>query len=283
MKKIILMFLALITLSGCSLFKDDLEDATIYTTTYPIEFLMETLYGEYGQIESIYPADADVYSYELTEKQINEYSKSDLFIYNGLSNEKNIAKNLINKNNSLLIIDVSYGLTYTYGLEELWLSPNNYLMLAKNIKDNLNQYLKSRTIIDAINEKYNTFAETISLMDADLRTIGKEAKEKGHNTLVVTDDVFNFLTNYGFNIISLDDDTINDGVINTVENGYKNKTYEGIIVSDGQKSEAVSKIISDHSVKEINIDTMTNKPAEDNYIVIMQRFIDDIRNLVLAD
>ena len=31
-------------------------------------------------------------------KKINEFSKSNLFIYNGLSNEKQIAATLINKN-----------------------------------------------------------------------------------------------------------------------------------------------------------------------------------------
>ena len=48
---------------------------------------------------------------------------------------KTIAKNLINKNKNLLIIDVSNGLSYKNGVKELWMSPNNYLMLAKNIKD----------------------------------------------------------------------------------------------------------------------------------------------------
>ena len=42
---------------------------------------------------------------------------------------------LINKNKNMLIIDVSYGLNYDYGIEELWLSPNNFLMLGKNIKE----------------------------------------------------------------------------------------------------------------------------------------------------
>ena len=52
-------------------------------------------------------------------------------------------------------IDVSYGLNYTHGMEELWMSPNNYLMLAKNIKDNLIEYLKSKYIIqESFSVKY---------------------------------------------------------------------------------------------------------------------------------
>lgn len=68
--------------------KDNLENATIYTTIYPIKYLTEFMYKDYGTIESIYPSGADVYNYELTDKQIKKYAKSDLFIYNGLSNEK---------------------------------------------------------------------------------------------------------------------------------------------------------------------------------------------------
>ncbi len=283
MKKLILLIISAFLISGCSLFKDDLEGAKIYTTTYPLEYLITTLYGDYATIESIYPADSDVYTYELTAKQIKEYAAGDLFIYNGLSNEKNIAKNLINKNNQLLIMDVSYGLSYSYDLEELWLSPNNYLMLAKNIRDNLNEALKNRSIIDDINQKYAEFAEVISLMDADLRTIGKEAKEKGHNTLIVTDDVYNFLTNYGFNVISLDKDTVNESIIANVENGYKNGTYQGIIVSDNNKSETVEKLINDYKVEVITTSKMLNKVESDTYLTIMQRFIDDLRNLVLSD
>ena len=41
----------------------------------------------------------------------------------------------------MLIIDATYGLNYNNNLTELWLAPNNFLMLAKNIKTSLNEYL----------------------------------------------------------------------------------------------------------------------------------------------
>ena len=200
-KKGFLLVLAIFLTTGCSLTKDSLEDATIYTTVYPIGYLTEFLYSDYAEVDSIYPNGADVSNYELTEKQLREYAKSDLFIYNGLGNEKNIAKDMININDNLLIIDVSNGLNYTYGIEELWMSPNNYLMLAKNIKDYLIEYLESTTIIDYVESKYDELAEILSLKDADLRAIGKEARENGTNTLIVSNDVFKYLENYGFEVI----------------------------------------------------------------------------------
>ena len=280
MKKIIMLLAMLFLLTGCTLFKDNLEDAKITTTIYPIEFLLDTLYDEYGTVSSIYPADTDIDSYELTDKQVSEYASSDLFVYNGLSKEKNIAKDLINKNNKLLIIDVSYGLTYTYGLEELWLSPNNYMMLAKNIRDNLSEYLKSRAIIDNISKKYDEFAEKISVMDADLRTIGKEAKENNTNTLIVSKDVYKYLENYGFNVISVEN--ADESTINSLASGYKNGNYKGIIVSDNNLPEAINQIITENNVTTISTSTMINNKTEDDYLTIMQHFIDEIRNLVLA-
>ena len=284
MKKIILLLIVLFVTAGCSFTKDDLENAHIYTTVYPIKYLTECLYGEYATIESIYPAGADVKNYELKEKQIKKYAKSDLFIYNGLSNEKNTAKNLINANKNLLIIDVSYGLSYTYTLEELWMSPNNYLMLAKNIKDNLITYLKSKYIIENVEKNYNELAEVLSLMDADLRSVGKEAENKGTNTLVVNDDALNFLQNYGFKIISLDPDTVSESTINSISQAFKKKTYTTMIILDNNKSEAIEKIINDNKIEVINVNSMlNNSPSDDNYVTQTQSFIDSLRNLSISN
>ena len=38
------------------------------------------------------------------------------------------------KNQNLKLIDTSLGMNYNYSIEELWLNPYNYLMMAKNIK-----------------------------------------------------------------------------------------------------------------------------------------------------
>ena len=94
----ILGILIILFASSCSLKKDDLENAVIYTTVYPINYLTKYLYSDYGNITSIYPKDADLNNYKLTDKRLANYAKADLFIYNGLTNEKEIAKKLLNKN-----------------------------------------------------------------------------------------------------------------------------------------------------------------------------------------
>ena len=92
-KKIIFTFLSILSvflLTGC-FDTNNLEGSNITTTVYPIEYLVDRLYGEHSNITSIYPNDVDISKYELTEKQVEKYSKeTSLFIYNGLSNEKQI-------------------------------------------------------------------------------------------------------------------------------------------------------------------------------------------------
>lgn len=283
-KKIFLLGASALLLTGCSLTKDNLEDATIYTTVYPIEYLTEFLYSDYAEIDSIYPNEADVASYELTEKQLKEYARGDLFIYNGLGNEKNIAKDMININDNLLIIDVSNGLNYTHGIEELWMSPNNCLMLAKNIKDYLTEYLDSTTIIDYVTSRYAELAEVLSIKDADLRAIGKEAMENGTNTLIVSNDVLKYLENYGFEVISLDEATLTESTLNTVKEEFDDGTYDTIIILDDNYTDNINSIIENYEANTINVKSMSSFIEGDNdYLTNMQQFIDDIRNLSLTD
>ena len=65
-------------LLGVSLFtgcfkRDNLEDIKITTTSYPIQYITEQLYGDYSTIESIHPLGVDIKNYKLADKQIKDY------------------------------------------------------------------------------------------------------------------------------------------------------------------------------------------------------------------
>ncbi len=283
MKKLTKLFIILFTIiltSGC--FKNDtLEGATIYTTVYPIEYLTDVLYGYNSTIKSIYPTGTEVEKYELKPKQIEKYSKGDLFIYNGLTKERDIAKDFINKNKEILILDVSYGLKFTYGVEELWLSPNNYLMLAKNIEEKLIEISNNKYAKAKIEENYAAFEETISIMDADLRSVAKKAQSNDKETLIVTKTMFKFLESYGFKVLALD----NEEDVSVIKTGMKNKKFKYIIMtSNNDLTEEISGYVSQYSVKTVLIDTMETLSedranANDNYLSIMNEFIDNIKTI----
>ncbi len=280
MKKFILLFVILITASSCSLGKDKLEDSTIYTTIYPITYLMDTLYGDYAEITSIYPADADIDTYELTSKQVEEYAECDLFIYNGTTNEKNIAKEFINNNNDILIIDAAHSLSIDSSVEELWLSPNNYLMLAKNIKNNLIEYVERVDIVESITSNYDDLAETLSIMDADLRSIGKNAIAKGKSIIVTSSDSFKYLENYGFTIISLDDvDMQNEDELSSIRQNLNDNVYLTLINEYGDTNELVSSLVTENG-NTINLNNMKNASTDIDYISVMHEFISNLNTIV---
>lgn len=282
------LLLCLITVSlttGC--FKrDDMEDIKIYTTVYPITYIISQLYGNYSTISSIYPNNVNINNYELTDKQINDYSKGDLFIYNGLSNEKETARKLLNKNKEMKIIDISYGLNNEYSdtsSEELWLSPNNFLMLATTIKDNLSDFITSTYIKEEINTNYKKIQEEVSLIDAELRSVGSSAKQKNKNTIVVGSNTLKFLENYGFNVISLED---TNTYTNDLKNSFKSKTYQYIFIKDDEKNDNVNDLEKNYNAKIISVnsmDVLTDDEVKNNedYINIMKTFIKNLSDVVL--
>lgn len=285
LKSMLVALLVLSVTTGC--FKrDDMEDIKIYTTVYPITYIINELYGNYSTINSIYPNNVDINNYELTDKQINDYSKGNLFIYNGLSTEKEIARKLLNKNKDMKIIDVSYGLNKEYSdntSEELWLSPNNFLMLATTIKDNLSDFITSTYIKEEINTNYETIQEKVSLIDAELRSVGSSAQDKNKNTIVVGSNSLKFLENYGFNVISLED---TNNYTSDLKNNFKSKNYQYVLLLDNNTNDSINDLITNYGAKTISIDSMnvlTDEEVKNNedYINIMKTFIKDLSTMVL--
>ena len=238
-KLLIMSLLSIITIiftTGC-LDNDNLEGSNITTTVYPVEYLITRLYGEHSNISSIYPKGTDITEYKLTNKKLNDYSENTtLFIYNGLSDEKEIAKTLIYKNKKIQIIDVSYGLKYKYGIEELWLNPNNYLMLANTIKTDLEELSSSKYAAEEIEKHFAKLEEDLTTLDAELRNIAKTAIRNGNETIVVAYDTFGFLETYGFNVINISSE---NNITTNIKNKFKNKTYKYIFVADKIKYQIV--------------------------------------------
>ena len=284
MKKIIYSFILgvlLLLASGCN----NLENANIYTTTYPIEYLANTLYSDHSTASSIYPDGADVENYTLTEKQTDNFSKGTLFIYNGTTVEKQIANTLVKKNKNLKIIDAAYALKYDYGVEELWLSPSNYLMLAANIKDSLQEQIGSKYINAEIENKYKTLEETLSIMDAEIRSIAKNAKKRNNHILIADSNTFKYLENYGFKVISLEDYTLNTSPLASLKSNFKAGTYKYVLTKKGVDESAVFKDLKkDTSAVSMPVDFMNtlsedSRKANETYLTIMKQYIANLKTI----
>lgn len=214
MKLIKLISIFLVTtllLTGCLFKRDTMENIDIYTTIYPLNYLTNYLYGDYAKIHSIYPSGIEVSEYNLSDKKIKEYSESDLFVFNGLDKDRDYAVKMINENEKLKIVDTSISVSYDYSVRELWLNPNNYLMMAQNLKTGLLEYITNPYLISnkdktGIEDKYEQLNKDLSKLDANLKETIKYAT---YNTIVVDDDTFKFLetllTDNTFTVLSLDE------------------------------------------------------------------------------
>ncbi len=276
------LMVAVLCLTGC--FKrDNMEDINIVTSTYPVEYIVKSLYGNYSNITSIYPSGVDIRNYELTDKQVSDYAKSDLFVYNGLSDEKNIARSFINQNKNIKIIDVSYGLNIEYGNtpEELWLSPNNYLMLATTVKNNLSDFINSKYLIQEIANNYATLQENLSLLDANLRSIGNTSKK----TIITTTNTLKYLENYGFTVISLED---SKNITTDLKNNFKNGTYTTLFIKKGETSNTITDLVDNYKAKTVEVNMMNvldDKERKDNddYMSIMNEYLRSLREATSAE
>ncbi len=283
-KKIIFVILGLLALTGCkfNLNNDNMKDINIYTTIYPIRYLISSLYGDYSTIKSIYPSGVDPKDFELSDKKLTEYSKTDLFVFNSLDRDRDFAVDMINKNKKLKVIDVSMGMNYDYDISELWLNPYNYLMMAQNTKDGLleyvsNPYLISNTDKTGIEDKYEELKYNLSRLDADIK---EDISLSTYKTIVVDNNVFKFLEKYNLNVISLQEtDELSDNTINEVKKLINNGSIKYIYSSSEETNDTCKNLIENYNVELITLNTMktidggiTN--SNENYITVMNNNID---------
>ena len=281
-KFLILALLTILITPGCSITKDSMEDITIYTTIYPIKYLLNSLYGDNATINSIYPSGVDTGDYELSDKKLEEYSKTDLFVFNSLDKDRDYAVKMINKNKNLKVIDVSLGITYVDDITELWLNPYNYLMMAQNTKDGLLEYIDNPYLISnndgtGIEDKYEELKYNLSRLDADYK---EDINLATYKTIVVDNDMFKFLEKYNLRVISLEDnDNLNDSTINEVKKLVNNGTIKYIYSSKDETNDVCKNIINNYGIDLITLNTMetidggiTN--SNENYITIMNNNLD---------
>ncbi len=287
MKKVLIIIVFSIScfiISGC--FKrDNYEGVKIYTTSYPVEYLTNQLYGYNSEVISIYPNGVEYGKYQLSKKQLLEYSKGAIFVYNGLGDEKTIARSFINENEDIKIIDVSYGLAISYGIEELWLSPNNFLMLASTLKNNLHELITNKYINDEINTNFALIEEKLSILDAELRTIGSSAIASSTEDIYVATDMLMFLNDYGFKVTSLQN---KENITPEIKEMFKSGKRKYILIDSRQKlSEELIDLTTNYGAVLINVETMLILTDEQikqkvDYQTIMYEFFENIKKITLT-
>ena len=282
MKKIIIIFITLFFISGCSLFKrDEMENINVITTNYTLEYVVNYLYGDNSLVSSIYPDGVDIDNYTFTEKQIKDYSKKDLFVYMGVTNDSDQAVTFLNHNNKIKIIDATYGMNYKYTADELWLNPSNLLMITQNIKNGLGEYITSTYLLKNIDSLYDELKVKLSNLDAEYKTSIENAPEK---TIVVNSDNLLFLEKYELNVISLDEKNTNyERNLALFKSYLRQETIKYLyIYENAPLTEEVKKIIEDNSVETLDIKNLKNitdeeRDQDEDYFTIMYNNLEEIK------
>lgn len=279
--RILFLFIFVFCLTGC-LKHDNMEDITIYTTNYPSEYITQRLYGEFSDIKSIYPNGINIESYKLTNKQIEDYSNADLFIFNGLSNEKKYVEKMRKNNKNLKIIDTTLSMEYTNGIEELWLDPSNFLMMAQNIKTGFGEYIDSYYLNNKIEDNYEELKIEASNLDAKI----KDVISNGNNKIIVTsNNLFKYLEKYGLTVYSLDEknhdvNAIYRQVVNLINNGTIKYIFT---IANENNNSTVQKLIDNTTVEVQEWNNLSNLTEtqileKENYFTIMNSNLELLKN-----
>ena len=272
-KKILLLLLLLIPflVTGCT--NDSMDNIDIIVTNYPNEYVVKSLYSDHATITSIYPDGVDTDNYKISAKQKNEYSKKDLFVYNGLlEKERNLAVDLLAINPDLKIIDTAYVLETDYSPEELWLNPSSLLMMSQNVRLSLDEYISNSFLKKEVDEKYEELKIALSEVDADYRVAFESTDNK---TIIVADSALKYLEKFGLEVICIDSDATQK-TLSDAENLIQSGSINYIFLFKGQEANENTKtLLTSYSglqtieLHKLDIITDAERSEKKDYISIM--------------
>lgn len=283
MKRIkIFTLISVLLLTGCTLFKrDNMENINIITSIYPLEYSVDYLYGNSSEIHSIYPDDTNTNEYELTDKQIKDNSKKDLFVYMGLTSDSDIAVKLINQNKNLKLIDATFGMEYKNDVSELWLNPSNLLMILQNIKNGLDEYIDNAYLKIEINDKYKELKLILSELDANFKSTIENAKK---SIIYANSKSAMFLEKYGLTVIVVDEKHEQyEKNLALLKEAIENKKVTYFYrLEDTNLPKGVKELVSDGKIKELELRDLKNitdeeRKSKDTYVDITEKNIENLK------
>lgn len=281
LKKLSILIFTLIFLTGCNTEQNNMKNINIYTTTYPINFLIDNLYKENCKIYSIYPTGIELTDYELSKRKLEEYAKkSDLFIFNSLDKDRDYAVKMININPKLKVIDVATGMSYDNSITELWLNPNNYLMMAENIKNGLAEYIDNPYLVEEVEQNFADLQYEISKLDAALT---ETIADSNYKTIITDDTTLKLLENRGLKVISLaEDEDLTSNKVDEVKRLIEDNQIKYVYTTAKEPNKTIQELIDTYKIENIQLNNMhsidgsiTN--SNDNYLTIMTNNINSLK------
>ena len=201
-----------------------------------------------------------------------------MFIFNGLSDEKDYVTSMFNYNKDLMIIDTTATMEYNNHVEELWLDPSNFLMMSLNVKNGLSEYITNQYLKTEIDNNYNKLKLEISNIDAKIKLLNENSSKK---TIVVDNSSFKFLEKYGFEVISLEDnEELTDKTVSDVISMVRKKQLTYIFSTDiNNLNKNVQKVVKKTGVQVLELNDLSNltesqRASKEDYVSLLNENID---------
>lgn len=225
MKKVFLIALLLILplTVGCN---GDHENVDIYTSIYPVEFLVKEIVGNTYKVKSVYPRGKNVHDYEVSPSRIISLSKSKIVFYIGLGLEPVIEQSkdtvlanvpTVRLSDDLSLIEINSEHYHDHPSHEhegsvfydphVWLDPINMQIMAETILENVIEHLE----VDSANaiiltENCNQLKAKLKALDDEFKEILSD-KNIASKTIMVDHDAYAYWQpRYGINRIKLRND-----------------------------------------------------------------------------
>lgn len=272
------------------------KDLVIFTSIYPIQYVVEQIAGKEAIVESVYPPGVDAHTYEPTSKEITTIATADAFIYLGAGMES-FAESTAEALKSQEVHFVEIGAEKTLFNEDthehhhdeennhelhhgdldphIWLDPIRMIKIGETIKD---------TLIELHPESKEIFTENFAILKENMLTLDQEFNEtlqnKQRKQIIVTHAAYGYWEErYGLEQISI------SGVSSTDEPSQKElaeiaeqakKEELKYVIFEQNSSNQVASIIQEHIGAQVlyihNLETLTEEDIKngEDYLSLMQ-------------
>lgn len=267
----------------------------VATSFYPLEYLAKEIGKDLIKVTNITPAGSEPHEYEPTQQQIIDINQSDLLFANGAGLESWTSKLAEGNTSPKALLELSKSFELSEIEEEgkkiqdphIWLSPKNYIKMAKLVSTSLQQN-QSQTNQVLIENNTRDLIQKLEVLESKYKA--KLSPNNCKKTKFVTNhEAFNYLAkDYGLEALSI------SGLSTEAEPSAKELVDLSEIIKSNNIKYVLTETIANPKLaqtlaKEVGITTLEMNPLEglteaeikagSNYLTVMES---NLQNLATA-
>lgn len=294
LKRIVAFILFIFILTACSSNDADKNDDRlhIYTSIYPLQYIVGELAGDKAVTESVYPPGVDAHTYEPTSREITQLANGDAFVYIGAGMEgfaETMADALNNQDISFIEIGQQETLFQDSKHDDhdhedgqhgdldphIWLDPVRMIQVAELVTNELVELQPENK--DVFLENLSTFTEKMTVLD---EKFAATLEDNAHHEILVSHAAYGYWEQrYGIEQIPISglssSDEPSQKELASIATLAKDKDIKYVIFEQAG-SNRIATIIQEHIEAEPlyihNLEVLTEEDIEndENYLSLME-------------